>query len=185
MPPNTHRMAVQDILQRRLRLLEEQAQGRHQMLTVDKWEQSSVHVSPLTTPWTCQELHTNQSTVVQYLKQKSQPVNSLKIQAFISLNYHLLLTINLLLPVSLLHLQLSHWTRGFRALLKDNLHHEQVVGDGLIYHTLLNPGKTITSEKCAQEMKEEVQESPMPMAGIGQKKGPIFSKTMLNSTLHN
>lgn len=94
-------------------------------------------------------------------------------------------TINLFFVRSL-YLQLSHWTRGFRALLKDTRNQLQihVVGDGLIYRSLLNPGKTNTSEKCAQEMKA-AQESPMPMAGTGQKKGPMISKTTPHSPLHN
>lgn len=179
MPPNTHRMAAQDILQR----------GTE---PVRSWpwtnESSCPSMSVLSRlPETAKNSTPTSQQLFNIWSKKNQPVNPLKIQTFITLNYqqYNYTTINLFFVRSL-YLQLSHWTRGFRALLKDTRNQLQihVVGDGLIYQSLLNPGKTITSEKCAQEMKE-VQESPMPMAGTGQKKGPMISKTTPHSPLHN
>lgn len=144
------------------------------MLTVDKWEQSSVHVSPLTTPWNCQQLHTNQSTVVQHLKQKSPPVNSLRTQAFISLNY-LLLTVNLLF-VRLLPLQLSHWTRGFRALLKDNLHHKQVVGDGLSTTAFRTLAKPLHLRSVLRKWRRRCKKAQCLWLALAKRKGQSFPR---------
>ena len=67
--------------------------------------------------------------------------------------------------------------RSSRALPKAKLApkkgqgHCLVVCCGLIYYSFLNPGKSITSEKYAQQI--DAPKTAPPIARIGQQKGPI------------
>ena len=71
--------------------------------------------------------------------------------------------------------------RGSEALPKAQLAPKQRVmvtvwwsAAGLIHHIFLNPGKTIPSEKCAQQI-DEMHRKLSPAAGTGQQDGPRSS----------
>ena len=64
-----------------------------------------------------------------------------------------------------------------KALPKARLHQKKVTvpvwwsAACLIHYSFLNPIKTITSEKYAQQIDEDVSKTTMPAASIGQQKG--------------
>ena len=71
---------------------------------------------------------------------------------------------------------------------KPNLHQKKgqghclVVCCGLIHYSFLNPGKSITSEKCAQQI--DAPKTAPPVASIGQQKGPNSSPRQYPTTHH-
>ena len=54
----------------------------------------------------------------------------------------------------------------------------------LIHYSFLNPSKTITSEKYAQQINEMHPITAMPAAGIGQQRGSNSSPQQRSTTRH-
>ena len=77
--------------------------------------------------------------------------------------------------------------KSFKALCKATLHPKKVKVNvwwsamGLIHYSFLNPSKTITSEKHAQQ---KASKTARPAAGIGQQKGPSSSPWQYLTACH-
>jgi len=63
--------------------------------------------------------------------------------------------------------------------------HCLVVAASLIHYSFLNPGKTITSEKCAQQIDEMHQKWQCLQRALVNRKDQFFSTTTPNCTSHN